>query len=65
VVGLAQALEMDVVVEGVEHAAQEAALRTMGCRRVQGWLYARGEPDADFVARLHAQNAHRCASVMV
>jgi diguanylate cyclase (GGDEF)-like protein len=64
VVGLAQALAMDVVVEGVEHAAQEAALRTMGCRRVQGWLYARGEPDADFVARLHAQNAQRCASVV-
>ena len=55
VIGLALALQMDVVVEGVESSAQEAALKTMGCRRVQGWLYARGEPDADFVARLRAQ----------
>jgi diguanylate cyclase (GGDEF)-like protein len=55
VVGLAGALEMEVVVEGVEHLAQEHALRTMGCRRVQGWLYAHGEPDDVFVARLGAQ----------
>jgi EAL domain-containing protein (putative c-di-GMP-specific phosphodiesterase class I) len=52
VVGLATALAMEVVVEGVEHVAQEAVLREIGCRRVQGWLYARGESDADFVARL-------------
>ena len=55
VVGLAIALEMQVVIEGVEDLAQEIVLRAMGCRRVQGWLYARGEPDADFVARLNAQ----------
>lgn len=55
VLGLAKAMGLEVVVEGVEHFTQETALRAMGCHRVQGWLYARGEPDADFVARLRAQ----------
>lgn len=55
VLGLAQAMGLEVVVEGVEQRVQETALRAMGCRRAQGWLYARGEADADFVARLHAQ----------
>lgn len=56
VLGLAQAMGLEVVVEGVEQLAQETALRAMGCRRAQGWLYARGEPNAEFVARLRAQN---------
>ena len=55
VLGLANAMHMEVVVEGVEKSAQEAALRAMGCRRAQGWLYAKGEPNADFIARLSAQ----------
>ena len=55
VLGLAQAMGLQVVVEGVEQLVQETELRAMGCHRVQGWLYARGEPDADFVARLRAQ----------
>ena len=53
VLGLAQAMGLEVVVEGVEHLVQETELRAMGCRRAQGWLYARGEPNADFVARLN------------
>ncbi len=55
VLGLAQAMGLGVVVEGVELRVQETELRAMGCHRVQGWLYARGEPDADFVVRLRAQ----------
>ncbi|MEO7478191.1 MAG: sensor domain-containing phosphodiesterase [Lysobacteraceae bacterium] len=55
VLGLARALEMGVIVEGVEHASQEAALREMGCQHAQGWLFAKGEPNADFVARLSGQ----------
>ena len=56
ILGLAHAMEMAVVVEGVEHTTQEAELHAMGCSRVQGWLYARGEPNAEFVARLRAQH---------
>jgi diguanylate cyclase (GGDEF)-like protein len=52
VLGLARAIGLDVVVEGVEQHAQADELRRMGCRRVQGWLYAKGEPSAEFVARL-------------
>jgi diguanylate cyclase (GGDEF)-like protein len=55
VISLAKAMELDVVVEGVEQPAQEAELRTMGCQYVQGWLYAKGEPNDQFVARLLAQ----------
>ena len=53
VLGLAQAMRLGVVVEGVEQLVQETELRAMGCRRAQGWLYARGEPQGEFVARLH------------
>jgi EAL domain-containing protein (putative c-di-GMP-specific phosphodiesterase class I)/GGDEF domain-containing protein len=37
---LAQALEIDVVAEGVERTEQRDALRTLGVCRIQGWLYA-------------------------
>lgn len=56
VLGLAEAMEIDVVVEGVEHIAQETELRAMGCRRVQGWLYAKGESNAEFTERLRLQH---------
>jgi diguanylate cyclase (GGDEF)-like protein len=52
VVGLARAIGMDVVVEGVEHETQAEELRRLGCTRAQGWLYAKGEPHTAFVARL-------------
>lgn len=37
---LAQALEIDVVAEGVERTEQRDALRALGVWRIQGWLYA-------------------------
>lgn len=55
VLALAKAMRLEVIVEGVERPVQEAALRAMGCLRTQGWLYARGEPNANFIARLRAQ----------
>jgi len=55
VIGLAKAMELDVVVEGVEQPAQEAELRKMECQMVQGWLYAKAEPNEAFIARLVAQ----------
>jgi diguanylate cyclase (GGDEF)-like protein len=49
---LAQALSLEVVVEGIEHAEQDAMLRALGFTNVQGFFYARPEPAADFAARL-------------
>jgi EAL domain-containing protein (putative c-di-GMP-specific phosphodiesterase class I) len=37
---LAQALDIDVVAEGVERTEQRDALRALGVSRIQGWLYA-------------------------
>ena len=37
---LAQALDVDVVAEGVERTEQRDALRDLGVSRIQGWLYA-------------------------
>jgi EAL domain-containing protein (putative c-di-GMP-specific phosphodiesterase class I) len=41
ILGIAQSLECDVVAEGVETEAQAAALSHMGCRHMQGFLFAR------------------------
>jgi diguanylate cyclase (GGDEF)-like protein len=41
ILGIAQSLECDVVAEGVETQAQAEALRDMGCRHMQGYLFAK------------------------
>jgi diguanylate cyclase (GGDEF)-like protein len=41
IVGLGRTLGMDVVAEGIETVGQLAALKTMGCRFVQGYLLGR------------------------
>jgi len=61
VLALASAMGLEVVVEGVEQLAQEVELCAMGCHRIQGWLYARGEPHASFIKRLQAQTETRNA----
>ncbi len=40
VVGLAQALHLETVAEGVETAEQAAVLTGLGCHAAQGFLYA-------------------------
>jgi diguanylate cyclase (GGDEF)-like protein len=44
VVGLAHALRMDVVAEGVETEAQRDVLQALGCDLLQGYLFARPMP---------------------
>lgn len=41
---LAAALEMATVAEGVESFEQATALAEMGCRKLQGWAFAKAMP---------------------
>ena len=44
VVALGQAIDADLVVEGVETREQLELLREIGCRYAQGWLIGKAEP---------------------
>jgi EAL domain-containing protein (putative c-di-GMP-specific phosphodiesterase class I) len=44
IVSLAHNLGMDVVAEGIETDTQAEALRALGCRRGQGFLFAKPLP---------------------
>ena len=48
VVGMAKAMELVVVAEGIETAGQAACLRALGCDQGQGFLYGKPMPADDF-----------------
>lgn len=48
IVRLANRLNVDVVAEGVETVEQMQLLRSMGCKLMQGWLFAAALPAPDF-----------------
>lgn len=48
IVALARSLRLQLVAEGVETEAQAEVLRSMGCDELQGYLFARPLPPADF-----------------
>ena len=52
IVRLAQTLGLSVVAEGVETSVQERWLRAVGCHEIQGYLYSRPLPAAEFEAWL-------------
>jgi len=52
VLGIGRAMALEVIAEGVETAAQAAALSAMGCRIGQGYLYGRALEPAEFAHRL-------------
>ena len=54
IIGLATTLGLHTIAEGVETADQEAFLRGVGCRLVQGFRYSRPLPAADFEAFIKA-----------
>ena len=56
---IADALNLDVVAEGVETAEQSAFLRACGCTIAQGYLFGRPMPLADLVDRLVAESDDR------
>ncbi|HWU21535.1 MAG TPA: EAL domain-containing protein [Nocardioides sp.] len=50
IIGMAHALGMEVIAEGVEYPHQEAYLRAHGCEQVQGFLYSGALPVQEAVA---------------
>jgi EAL domain-containing protein (putative c-di-GMP-specific phosphodiesterase class I) len=52
IIGMAKALHLDTVGEGVETAGQLDILRTLGCTRVQGYYLGRPIPGDDVTALL-------------
>jgi Amt family ammonium transporter len=54
IISMARGLRVDVIAEGVEHAEQAEILRALGCRHVQGFLYAQPMPPEDAVGLLDA-----------
>ena len=51
VIGLAHALGLKVVAEGIEAEAQFTALRALGCDHAQGYFFSRPQP-SDVITRL-------------
>ncbi|SOE03519.1 diguanylate cyclase/phosphodiesterase [Blastococcus haudaquaticus] len=57
IVGMARALGLSVVAEGVETSAQDEVLKRVGCTYAQGYLYGRPAPARELAApwgRAHA-----------
>jgi CheY-like chemotaxis protein len=52
IISLAHKLGLQVVAEGVETEPQLAYLRKMDCDEIQGYLFSRPLPEADFLALL-------------
>jgi EAL domain-containing protein (putative c-di-GMP-specific phosphodiesterase class I) len=52
IIGMAKALHLDTVGEGVETVGQLDILRTLGCTRVQGYYLGRPMPGDDITALL-------------
>jgi diguanylate cyclase (GGDEF)-like protein len=46
-VSVGRALDMELVLEGVETSADAETLRALGCRMGQGWLYGKAMPEKD------------------
>ncbi|HEY0777827.1 MAG TPA: GGDEF domain-containing phosphodiesterase, partial [Gemmatirosa sp.] len=63
IVALGHALGLRTVGEGVETAAQCAALRALGCGYGQGYLFARPLPPGELAARFGAAAARREAGL--
>ena len=57
VLGMAAALDLQVVAEGVSTDAQRLALEQLGCTRAQGYLFGRAVPLDDVIASLEAASA--------
>lgn len=57
VCGMARAMNLKVIAEGVENASQFGYLRDLGCDYVQGFHFYRPLPPDEFVSLLHESSA--------
>ena len=57
IISMAQSLKIDVVAEGIETPTQASTLEDLGCRRAQGYLYARPLPARAITALLDSKLA--------
>jgi diguanylate cyclase (GGDEF)-like protein len=55
IMALGQSLELEIVAEGVETHEQEAFLKRYGCQQVQGFLYSKPLPFAEFMTLLNGK----------
>lgn len=58
-VGMARALDLTVVAEGIETTEQLSALADLGCQVAQGYLFGRPMPPQDFLVHLQQHVATR------
>ncbi|MFE8071155.1 EAL domain-containing protein [Marinobacteraceae bacterium S3BR75-40.1] len=54
IIRLADSMSLEVIAEGVEKSEQHQALMKLGCKRFQGYLFARPQPADEFTANLKA-----------
>lgn len=54
IAGLALALDMNIVAEGIETEAQQASLRELGCQYGQGYLFAKAQSADDALALINS-----------
>lgn len=64
IVAMARALEVELIVEGVEMAEQEAVLRGLGCTVMQGFLFAPPLPGSRLLSWFEQFNTGREAELM-
>jgi EAL domain-containing protein (putative c-di-GMP-specific phosphodiesterase class I) len=62
VIGMAKSMHLATIAEGVETQAQLDFLRREGCEQIQGYLFSKPLPSADFVTRWKALNAQGSAT---
>jgi len=55
IITIARALELEVLAEGVEETSQEELLLSLGCRKMQGFKFARPMGAAEFSGYLQAE----------
>ena len=59
ILGLAQAMQLGVIAEGIETEDQRDRLLRLGCRGFQGYLFSKPLPLAEFVALVNQQHLPR------